>query len=101
MSLNKVIEWNPAQSNQFAVGCSGKLELMEIQNDEVQTINFKDIYTHPHAIQQVACTCLNWHPDIYLNKSLISYATSIGQVSLLSWQTKEDVYFIKLYSLFL
>jgi WD40 repeat protein len=91
-TLSKIVEWNPGNSNQFSVGYSGKLELLEIRNGKLVPINVKNIYTHPHAVQPVACTCLHWHPDINSSEqSIISFGTSTGQVSAFSWSTNEEV----------
>lgn len=91
-TLNRIVEWRPYHTDQFAVGNSGKLELIEINKNRQESKDSKDIYTHPHAVQPVFCSSLNWHPDFDTQaKAVIAYGTSIGQVAALSWTTREEV----------
>lgn len=92
-SLHRIVEWNPNDRNQFAVGSSGKVELYEIQNDDKITgKSCKDIFTPQQAVQQVSCSCLNWHPETtQISNSIIAYGTSTGQVSALSWSAHDEV----------
>ena len=93
---NRIVEWNPShESNQFVVGNSTKIELLEFQSDKPIIKKYKDIYTHPHAVQSVICTCLNWHPDQRPNQSIIAYGTSIGEVKALNWSSNVEVAEIK------
>ena len=92
---NRIVEWNPQpDSNQFVVGNSGKIELLEfeqLKSDKPVIKKYKDIYTHPHAVQSVVCTCLNWHPDQTPQQSIIAYGTSIGEVKALNWYSNFEV----------
>ena len=98
-TLNKVVEWNPGHSNQFCSGQAGKLELCEILSDRVCVQATKEIFTHPHAITPTVGTCLSWHLDEQQKaKSVMAYGTSTGQVSAISWTSKDEVYCLQLYA---
>jgi hypothetical protein len=97
-SLNRFVEWHPLQRNLFVAGYGNRLELVSINQESPATPNGKtldnranvirtrDIPTPPNAIQNVVCSCLNWHPQVHSStKSFMAYGTSSGIVSMLNW----------------